>query len=584
MMQLWRWYRRNDRTFTLILGFIAIAMLLGSLFLVYLGKQDPNSTPVLDYVGYQPIYVQTGSMEPTMQTKSIVLTKRVDTLDDLEIDDIITYRVYDESGRAITITHRIYNIKEDGTIITKGDNNRVADSYSITIDNVLAEVIWIWNGAATIQNMMKTPTGWIMAIVAIAIIGLIWYAMHCLHEYLDEKYGVSDNVENSVNDRLLAEYEDDDEYEDDEDEEEGEKRPRSRTTEAKPKPQLLDEDRNSWQRIYNYNVSDDNLITITSLKPQFASLTELTIPREIKQKKVIGLGQFALRNSVATIINLPETLEFIEKAAFYHCEQLIYVEIPDTVKRIGANAFDGCKSLIDIKLPVHLTKIEDKLMAGCLSLDSITINDNVTSIGDSAFFGCNNLKTIYGGKNVNTIKLNAFRATAPINTNIITDNEYLANYNWMLFGRKPTVIKDAELLEALRQDNERLMEEYNKHQEDMKNKEEQEATAKLEKTIFKVKDMVAEKINSFKQAEKAKKEASGEQTETSENAEQMEEKADPIFVTPAEKPYEEPEVVKEKTLEEESADNINSVLSDYFASDYFAQPIKEDGEPEENQN
>lgn len=508
MMQLWRWYRRNDRTFTLILGFVAIAMLLGALFLVYQTKQDPNSTPVLDYVGYQPVYVQTGSMEPTMQTKSIVLVKRVDSLADLEIDDIITYRVYDESGRAITITHRIYNIKEDGTIITKGDNNRVADSYSLTIDNVLAEVIWIWNGAATIQNMLATPMGIMMLVIAAIILGLFWYAGHCLHEYLDEKYGVSDDVEDSVNDRLMAEYEDDDEEDEDDDEDDDDDKPsrprKQRSAEPqKQKPQLLDEDRDSWQRIYNYKVSDDNLITITSIKPQFARLTELTIPREIKQKKVVGIGQFALKNCAATIINLPETLEFIEKAAFYHCESLIYVEIPDTVKSIAANAFDGCKSLMDIKLPVNLTKIEDKLLSGCLALDSITINEKVISIGDSAFYGCNNLKTIYGGKNVTTIKLNAFRVTVPVNTNVITDNEYLANYNWMLFGRKPTIIKDAELLEALHEENEKLVEAYEKHQQEMREKEEQQAAAKLEKGLVKVKGVLADKASAL--AAKTKK-------------------------------------------------------------------------------
>lgn len=482
MMKFWRWFRRNDQKFTIALVFVAIAMLLGAALLMYQNKKNPNENAVLKYLGYQPVYVQTGSMEPTMQTNSIVLVKRVDGMEDLEKEDIIMYQVYDEAGEAITITHRIYNIKDDGTIITKGDNNRVADSYTITIDNVLAEVVWIWNGAATIRNLMTTPQGWIMAAVAGLIIVLICVAFHYLFEYLDDKYGINDDEEDSVNDKLLAEDEDDD----GEDQSGGKRSKDSK----KQKPQLLEEDRNSWQRIYNYKVSEDNLITITGLKPQFYSLTELTVPKEIRQKKVVGLGQFALKNSVATIINLPDTLEFIDKAAFYHCENLLYVEIPDMVKTIAANAFDGCKSLIDIKLPVNLTKIEDKLLNGCVSLDTITINEKVTYIGDSAFYGCDKLTTIYGGKNVAMIKLNAFKTTVPVDTNIITDNEYLMNYNWTLSGRTPTIINDTDLLNTLHEENERLIAKYEAHLEELRIKKEKQFSTKVNNQITKVGEKV----------------------------------------------------------------------------------------------
>ena len=373
-MKLWRWYRKNDRIFTNIFFFLAMAMLVISGLLFAANKKNPDGDYVLKYLGYQPVLIQTGSMEPTMRTHSIAVAKRVDSMKEISQGDIITYRVYDETGKSITITHRIYNIKDDGTIITKGDNNRVADSYNITIDNVKAKIVFTWNGAATIYNLLipPTPMGIVMCIVFVATLGLLWYAGHCLYEYLDDKYGINDDVEDSVNDRLLAEYEDD-EDEDDEDDD----RPRKSSGSDKRTqqgPQLLDEDRNSWQKIYNYSVSDDNLITITGIKPNFASLSELTVPAEIKQKKVIGIGQFAFKNCVATIIKLPDTLEFIEKAAFYHCEKLIYVELPNTVKTIGENAFEGCRAMIDIKLPIHLTRIEGRMLSGCLSLNAITIN------------------------------------------------------------------------------------------------------------------------------------------------------------------------------------------------------------------
>lgn len=480
MMRFWRWFRKNDNIFSMILGFAALAILFFAIWLFWMNKSNPNDNVILDKLGYQPIYVQTGSMEPTMKTKSIVLVEKVDSMEDIAIDDIITYQVYDETGKTITITHRIYNIKDDGTIITKGDNNRVADSYTITIDNVRAKVVHIWNWFADFLNSLATTSGKVMLAVVIIIIILIFYGLGQLGKYLDEKYGINDDEEDTVNDRLLADYEDEDDEDDDE--------PRSgKKNKNKQELQLLEEDRNnnSWEKIYNYKVSDDNLVTITGVKPNFASITEITVPKEIKHKKVVGIGVFAFRNSKATIINLPETLEFIERAAFYHAEELIYVDIPNSVMTIGANAFDGCKSLIDIKLPINLTKIEDKTFKGCLGLNTITIHDKVTFIGDSAFYGCDNLNTIYGAQSVQVIKLNAFKTSEMVETNLITNNECMLNYDWNSYGRNAVIVDDQGLLDVVQEENQNLKDEYEKRQEELRIQKEQQLSTKIGRQLAK---------------------------------------------------------------------------------------------------
>lgn len=485
MMNFWRWYRKNDNIFSMILGFIAIFALIGAVLLFGASKKDPNSNKVLEWVGYQPIYVQTGSMEgnepDSIRTGAVIFVKRVDSMDEIEKGDIITYQVYDEAGKAITITHRIYNIKEDGTIITKGDNNRVADAYSITIDNVRAKVVVIWNWVADATAMLKTPTGIFMAIAGGIILVLIFIGMKYLGQYLDEKYGINKNEEGTVNDQIKADAQT-----------QGlpvaaqETNSEAAAVAGPQAPPLLDTERNSWQKIYNYDVSKDNLVTITGIKSAYNSLTEITVPSEVKHKKVVGIGPFAFKNSVATIVHLPNTLETIDKAAFYHCENLIYVEIPNTVKTIGANAFDGCKSLIDIKLPVHLKRIEDKTFNGCTSLNAITINDEVLSIGDSAFYGCDNLTTIYGAKSVMMIKLNAFKVNENVETSIITDNEYMKKYNWGSYGRTVNIINDPGILSMIDEDNQKLYEEYDKHQEELRIQHEEQFTTKLGNQINKV--------------------------------------------------------------------------------------------------
>lgn len=511
MMNFWRWYRKNDRIFTAILNIVMVVVLFFSIYLFYINKQDPYGNKILEAVGYQPVFVQTGSMEPTMRTHSIVLIKRVDSMDELEIDDIVTFQVFDGSGKPITITHRIYNIKEDGSIITKGDNNRVADNYTLTIDNIKAEVVGIWNGAATIIDMMMTPMGIVIGVVGLLIIILFFYATGQFTNYLDEKYGINEDVADSVNDQLKA----DNEYVQNKNEiiEETASMNVVDLSLDQQIPQLLDAEKNSWQRIYNYDVSEDNLITITGVKKNFVSLTEISVPKEIKHKKVVGIGAFAFKDSKATIIHLPDTLESIGKAAFYHCSELLYVNIPNTIKEIGPNAFEGCKMLMDIKLPVNLTKISDKTFADCASIETVTINDKVTMIGDNAFAGCHKLTTIYGARGVKLIKLNAFKTRMLIDTNIITDNECLKKYNWEASGRTAIFIDDPDMLEMVDSDNKELELEYEAFQEKLRIEQEQMLSTKVKNTTTKWYEILLEKWEECKaereekQNEKAAKRA-----------------------------------------------------------------------------
>ena len=71
-----------------------------------------------------------------MMTDSIMITKQFGENDTLKEGDVVTFHVQDEEGKPLVITHRIKKIDEDGTITTKGDNNRVADSTTITRDDV----------------------------------------------------------------------------------------------------------------------------------------------------------------------------------------------------------------------------------------------------------------------------------------------------------------------------------------------------------------------------------------------------------------------------------------------------------------
>ena len=86
--------------------------------------------------GFSVSYVPTESMEPTIYSDQYILSQTT-TFDKVNIDDIIIYRSNTENR---FIVHRVIEKYED-YLITKGDNNPIADSEHITSDMVCGKYI-----------------------------------------------------------------------------------------------------------------------------------------------------------------------------------------------------------------------------------------------------------------------------------------------------------------------------------------------------------------------------------------------------------------------------------------------------------
>lgn len=136
--------------------------------------------------GYRPVYVMTGSMEPTMRERSIVWTKEVTSMDDIEVGDVVSYHIEDSTGRMLRVTHRIIDIDENGMMTMQGDNNNVCDAYKISIDNVEAKAVWTWNWVASVIN--RWNSGWDGKIVVLApIVFVICLYLLIQHLLADKK-------------------------------------------------------------------------------------------------------------------------------------------------------------------------------------------------------------------------------------------------------------------------------------------------------------------------------------------------------------------------------------------------------------
>ena len=154
--------------------------------------------------GYRPIFVQTGSMEPYLMTNSFALTKEVTDISQLEVGDVVSFHLDTEDGNRLCITHRIIEIKDD-FIYTKGDNNRVADNYPLTIDNIESEVLTVFNQSAwLIAKWHSSLNGKVFIIsTALAIVLFIFAIKIAIGAYIEEKSDKKDydsvDIEPDVN-------------------------------------------------------------------------------------------------------------------------------------------------------------------------------------------------------------------------------------------------------------------------------------------------------------------------------------------------------------------------------------------------
>lgn len=110
-----------------LLCLILVPIILINLTLIFKGFSSNDSLP--DVIGYRPVIVLSGSMEPTFDAGDMILLEPANDPENLQKDDVIAYLV----GGKVT-THRIVQVTElEGKkmYITKGDYNNIEDRIPV---------------------------------------------------------------------------------------------------------------------------------------------------------------------------------------------------------------------------------------------------------------------------------------------------------------------------------------------------------------------------------------------------------------------------------------------------------------------
>lgn len=137
----------------IIKGFnIALSVLLVGLMLL-LGYIMLCSVrgKVVSVFGRCILQVVTGSMEPSIHTGDFIFVEKTDPAS-LQTGDIITYYSEQSDIYGLLVTHRIHEVREDGTFLTMGDANPVPDALPVRPDQILGR----YTGKARLFIMLGT--------------------------------------------------------------------------------------------------------------------------------------------------------------------------------------------------------------------------------------------------------------------------------------------------------------------------------------------------------------------------------------------------------------------------------------------
>ncbi len=124
-----------------IMGNVLLVIVIIIAVVMTFASLNTNDKGLPEVGGYIVMNIQSGSMEPTIKTGDLIITKTVQNPYKLEVGDIVSYVGY-EGENLIIITHRITSITGEGsgvTYVTKGDNNPTVDEVEVNPSSIVSK-------------------------------------------------------------------------------------------------------------------------------------------------------------------------------------------------------------------------------------------------------------------------------------------------------------------------------------------------------------------------------------------------------------------------------------------------------------
>ena len=122
-------------------------------------------------IGIEPFVVQSGSMEPKIETGSLCFINKLIKYEDIKQYDIIAFKL----PTGVGVTHRVINISNEG-FTTKGDNNQTEDIIKTTKQNYIGKNIFSIPKIGYVIKLIQTTRGKIIfgtIIIVLILAGIL---------------------------------------------------------------------------------------------------------------------------------------------------------------------------------------------------------------------------------------------------------------------------------------------------------------------------------------------------------------------------------------------------------------------------
>jgi signal peptidase I len=128
----------------------------------------------LSVVGYRPLIVSSGSMEPALRVGDVVLVEDVEARQ-LKVGDVATLR--DPLEVADTLTHRVRAISDNGQVVvvtTRGDANTADETFTMQPTAIVGRIVTRFAAIGTFVAWAGNPrVRWIAAVVGVGTIAVL---------------------------------------------------------------------------------------------------------------------------------------------------------------------------------------------------------------------------------------------------------------------------------------------------------------------------------------------------------------------------------------------------------------------------
>jgi signal peptidase len=151
--------------------------------------------------GYGIVHIETGSMEPTIKTGTLILIEKTEAAE-IQAGDIITFKSDDPKIKGLPNTHRVNEVvkNDNGSIefITKGDANYIPDEQTAKGENLYGKYVTTLTVLTAVYRFIAKPyVFWPLVLIFLGIF---------IFSYINDLKG-PDNKDRKKEetDRLMAE-------------------------------------------------------------------------------------------------------------------------------------------------------------------------------------------------------------------------------------------------------------------------------------------------------------------------------------------------------------------------------------------